>query len=199
MAETKRPADTADEEAAVAQRDTQRLRTESAANVGRESATDLGTHPTIERAQAGAAGSGRTLVVMHGAVGPYTAGMRVPENGFGENADMQRLIDLGAVGYEDELDQGEVSVVQTLDEAARSDSPPTLPVAPDVDANPIDLMKVAAGDLDALERAAQAETTQARAEELASARSEAALAAVPQRQRAAERTGERKSESKSEK
>src|SRR3954463_2500368 len=115
MAESKQ-ADTATDEAtaAVEQRDAQRLRTESAANVDRQSATDLGTHPGIQRATAGA--GGRTLIVKHGAVGPYTAGMRVPESGFGEHADMQRLLDLGAVGYEDERNQA--PPLQTLDEAS---------------------------------------------------------------------------------
>ena len=184
MAES-RKGDTAAAEEDVAERDTQRLRTESAANAERQSPTDLGTHPGIQRATAGS--GGRTLIVRHGAVGPYTAGMRVPESGFGEHADIQRLIDLGAIGYEDELDPDEVPARQSLDEASRSDAPPTLPNAPDVDATQADLMAVAAGDVDALERAADAEGTQARAEDLAAKRIEAAQAAVPEREPKAER------------
>lgn len=53
-----------------------------------------GTHTSLN-ANAG----GRMLKVVHAAVGPYREGSEVSENAFGEGADIDRLLSLGAVRF----------------------------------------------------------------------------------------------------
>lgn len=132
----------------AARRDAQRIRSEGGFSPRRNSSASAGTHT------AGKAGAtGERFIVLHGMVGPHTAGSIVKQRDFVDGVDMQRLLDLQAIrpltrdedaDNPDDEAYFEEAPLETLSEALRSDSPPTLPYAPAVAASQADLNKAAA-------------------------------------------------------
>jgi hypothetical protein len=76
---------------------------------------------------------GKHMTVKQGTVGAYPEGSRVPVSVLGDEANIERLKGLGVIADEDAED---LPKRPTLAEAIRSDSPPTLPRAPYIDATP---------------------------------------------------------------
>lgn len=130
------------------QREAQRIRLEATGHrpfVG----DNMGTHTISDDRP-----TGRRLTVLHGAVGPHPRGATIYESHIGDARRTADLVASGALAWaggdeevddddeEDEEDDGDESEVvgelnlvpnQTLNEAAFSDSPPTLPRTDGID------------------------------------------------------------------